>query len=85
MEDASPEDRGQDHGSDASVSWAASRASAICLAMGRASSTEVGAWAAIRRRRSLDEFEDQRLRTLGFLQPVDVSDGHCQLNESGPA
>ena len=66
------------------ASCAASRASAICFAIGRASSRGIGPWAI--RSASVGpsiKFENKRLRvSLRFFQPVDVPDvGMVQRGE----
>ena len=56
-------------------SCAASSASAICFAMGNASSSGMGAFRdPIRKRRAFDEFQDERVRAAGIFEAVDGGD-----------
>src|SRR5207253_4663235 len=65
-------------------SCAASSASAICFAMGRASSGGIGPFRdAVSEGLPEDEFKDERLRPLTLLQPVDGRDvGMVQRGEN---
>ena len=56
-------------------SWAASSASAICFAMGKASSSRNRPLCdPIRERRPLDEFEHQRRDAVRIFEAVDAAD-----------
>ena len=55
-------------------SCAASSASAICFAIGRASSTGIAPGDAIRQRRSLDEFHHERPHAVRFFRAVNRRD-----------
>ena len=56
-------------------SWAASSASAICRAIGMASLTGIGpSRNAIGERRTLDELQHERLKSIGFFEAVNRRD-----------
>ena len=56
-------------------SCAASRASAICFAIGSASSIGIGPCRdTVGERRPLDQFHHERTDTVGLLQAVDLRD-----------